>query len=163
MYLVVGVIGIAANAQAQVGERYQTRDPQTCDSKQEPTSGPITAELAELYLRCNIEAESAGKLYLLENLSVQVGKGTPFMELPGASRPFGGDPDGLVYQIRGSMSRYQCGPISDILENASKNCNLYQESKATGMCFRDGFADWICTMRDPRSVDTFGVPPPPRQ
>lgn len=71
------LIGIALNVQAQVGDRFQTRDPKTCDSKQEPTSGPITAAHAQKYLICNLESDSGEKLYLLENVSVQVGKGTP--------------------------------------------------------------------------------------
>lgn len=154
------VLASAPDADAQVGARYQARDPQTCDSKKEPTSGPITAALAQKYVICNIETESGQHLYLLENVKVEVGKGTPFKELPGDVRPFTADPDGLVYQIRGSMTRYQCSPISDILENAGKNCNTYEEPKATGACFRDGFGDWVCNMTDLRSVDTFGVPPP---
>jgi hypothetical protein len=104
------LLGDASKSEAQVGARYRARDPQTCASRKDPAKGPITADLAKKYVTCHIEAESSGKLYLLENVTVEVGKGTPFKELPSSARPFGGDPDGLVYQIRGSLTRYQCAP-----------------------------------------------------
>jgi hypothetical protein len=157
------LLGDASKSEAQVGARYRARDPQTCASRKDPAKGPITADLAKKYVTCHIEAESSGKLYLLENVTVEVGKGTPFKELPSSARPFGGDPDGLVYQIRGSLTRYQCAPISDILQNAGKNCNIYQEPKATGTCFRDGFADWVCNMTDLSPIKTYDVPPPARK
>jgi hypothetical protein len=140
--LVAGAMG----AQAQTGVKYGARDPQKCASTKEPTKGAISAELAKKYVACHIEKELSGSLYLVEIAKVEVGKGTPFMELPGGSRPFEADHEGLVYQIRGSMQRYACSAVSDFMRNAGKNCDVENEEKATGTCFRNGFGDWICNL-----------------
>ena len=158
MCLIAG--GISAGGPTGVGAKYGTRDPATCVSSKEPTKGVITPELAKKYLACHRERESSGRsLFLIENVTVEVGKGTPYLELPGGARPFGGDPSGLVYQIRGSLKVYSCGVVN-AMTAAGRNCRTSEETKATGECFRDGFGDWICNMAGPESNELTEQPPP---
>ena len=111
----------------------------------------LSAEQANRYLICYLEGETGSNyLYLLEDTKVEIGKGTPFLQIPFNQRPGTADPDGMVYQIRGSYKKYQCGVLhpSGFLLNVGKNCNSYDNPKATGTCFRDNFGDWICNMAD---------------
>jgi hypothetical protein len=103
-------------------------------------------------------------MYLIENINVEIGKGTPFMQLDGGSRPFDADPDGLVYPIRGSYTKYQCSAPNRIMDNFGKSCNRSQAKHATGVCFRSGFGDWTCNMDDLNAMNypdyEHGVAPP---
>ena len=157
---VVTLMAVAVTAEAQTGAKYGAREPQKCGSTKDPVKGVITPELARKYFACRVERELAGSLYLVENVKVEVGKGTAFMQLPGGSRPFEADPDGLVYQIRGSLLRYACSPVSDFMGNAGKNCSVDNEEKATGTCFRNGFGDWICNLMQNGVPTTWKQPPP---
>ena len=149
--LAVGIGSLlSGQASAQkAGTPYGTREPETCASSKEPTKGAPSPELIKHYLRCHIEGVGAGSnMYLLENVSVEVGKGTPFMQLDRGQRPFDADPDGLVYPIRGSYTSYQCAVPSQIMNNFGKNCNRFENKHATGECHRSGFGDWTCNMVD---------------
>ena len=145
------------------GVKYAARDPQECAARIEPAKGVLSPALAVKYFACNVEHESGGSLYLVENVKIEIGKGTPFLELDRSDRPSDGDSKGLVYSIRGSMQRYQCSPVSDYMKNAGKNCNIYEEPKSTGTCYRTNFGDWACNMRDPRAVQVPKQAPPPRK
>ena len=142
---------VSAALGQSLGAKYGSREPRTCTSKKDPAKGVLSAEQASRYLVCGIEGEiNSNTLYLLENLKVEVGKGTPIRQIAASQRPGTADPDGLVYQIRGSFRRYQCGILyrSGVLANEGKNCSIYEEPKATGSCFRDSFGDWACNMMD---------------
>ena len=149
-----------ASAGQGVGKTFFTRDPLTCSSKKEPANGSITPALAKRYLACSAEGVQSGYLYLLEDVSLDVGKGTPFRELGRDSRPSDGDPDGKVYPIRGSLKRYQCREPSKIMDDAGKNCTIYEEPKATGICYRTTFGDWSCNMGDLNTSKLYRQPPP---
>lgn len=101
-----------------------------------PAKGVLSAEQARQYLQCNREGVTSNMLYLWQDIKVEVGKGTPYRELSLGSRPTNGDPDGLVYQNRGSYKRYQCDPQINSpvtgTNNFGKNCNVYDQPKATG-------------------------------
>ncbi|MCX6602416.1 MAG: hypothetical protein NTV52_02345 [Acidobacteria bacterium] len=161
----IGVIVLllaAAGARAQSGAKYGARDPQKCGSTKEPAKGVLSADLAKRYFACHVEREFSGNLYLVDNVTLEVGKGTSFKELPGGSRPFEADPDGLVYQVRGSFLRYSCSAESDFMRNKGKNCDVEKEEKATGTCFRNGFGDWICNVIQHGAERVTGQPPPRR-
>ena len=139
----------AALAQEQTaGARFGTRDPATCADTKEPTRGAPSAEVAKRYLRCHVEGVEFGSIFLLEDVNLQVGKGTPFLQLDLVQRPFGADPESLVYPIRGSYVRYQCSAPSAIMNNFGRNCRTYEHKRAMGQCFRSGFGDWTCSMID---------------
>ncbi len=153
-----------ASAQQAVGAKYGTRDPQTCLSQKEPTKGALTPQQATKYLTCGVESESRGLLYLMQDVKVEIGKGTPYRDLASIHRPGNADTDGLVYQLRGSYKTYQCAPLQQKAPyqeaNAGKNCILYSEPKATGSCFRDNFGEWVCKWGFASDRGISGQPPP---
>jgi len=147
------------SAQQSVGATYGSREPRTCASMKSPVKGVLSAEQARQYLQCNREGVTSNMLYLWENVKVEVGKGTPYRELSLSSRPSNGDPEGSVYQIRGSYKQYQCSHLINSAvtgtNNTGKNCNVYDQPKATGTCYRDNFGEWQCNMSDlsgPRAI-----------
>ncbi len=151
--------------QGKAGTKYGTREPETCASTKEPAKGAPSPALVKRYLRCHVEGVGpGGKMYLIENVNVEVGKGTPFLQLSGGQRPFGADPDGLVYAIRGSFTSYQCAVPSAIMNNFGKNCATFENKHATGECFRSAFGDWTCNMTDTNAINDpqnrYNVAPP---
>lgn len=131
------------------GTNYGTRDARTCASTKAPSKGAPSPAQARNYLTCHLEKESNGYIYLIEDVTVQVGKGTPYQQLPFTVRPFDGDPDGLVYEIRGSYKAYQCSELNDaVFHNIGTNCTVRDNPKAEGACFRNNFEEWTCNMQD---------------
>ena len=88
-------------------------------------------------------------LWLVENLKVEVGGGTPYKELGSIHRPGGAAPDAIIYSIRGSYKNYMCTVMhsTGMLMNVGKNCRVYDLPKATGTCFRDNFGEWSCSLQ----------------
>jgi hypothetical protein len=145
-------------AQPGIGAKYGARDPMACPSTKEPTSGPPSADQARKYLQCHRENVFNGGLYLLGDIVLEVGKGVPYNQYDQYSRPGDADASSPIYPIRGNLKSYQCF----ILKNypAGKNCTMYDESKATGYCYRTSFGDWTCNMSGVKSMGTNGLPPP---
>ena len=48
------------------------------------------------------------------------------------------------------------------MKNVGKNCNAYDQPKATGMCYKTTFGDWRCTMIDINSYAPKPYQAPPR-
>src|SRR5690348_861356 len=110
-----------AAAQAGTGAKFGTRDPHTCASKKEPTSGaPSGARLEEL-VRCGSGGEKVydGQLFLLENLKAEIGKGRPYQASDSLAHNI--DPSQPVYPIRGSFDKYQCDEIKPALKMKGRN------------------------------------------
>ena len=128
----------------KVGTPYDSREPHTCPDMSKPVKGPITAAQAKQYFICGMEHISSYQLYLVEDVTVTVGRGTVFQarNFPYASDI---DPTFPVYPIRVSYKQYQCNAVSAIMENKGKNATLYVVEKATGVCVRTTFGDWRCT------------------
>jgi hypothetical protein len=137
---------------SSLGARYGTRDPHTCPPAKAPVQ-TLTAELAKQFFQCREEHQVGGYLYLIENLTLEIGKGRPpigamLVELVDL------DVDSLVYPIRGSFIRYQCRELNadrrfdGILYNIGKNCSAYDQPKAEGSCYRTTFGEWKCSMMD---------------
>jgi hypothetical protein len=168
MKVFMGILTLAcvATAQQGVGAKYGSREAATCPSMKEPAKGAPSSDQARRYLICNAEGVKGGTLYLLQDVKVEVGKGTPYKEMPGAGRPFDADPEGMVYQIRGSLKKYSCVAqiTSKLWYNVGKNCRIYDEPKATGNCHKDNFGEWQCLMSDWNPPDKYGTAeqPPPK-
>jgi len=143
-----------------IGVIYGTRDPITCpSSRKEPVNGPISVEQATLYFTCSWEKEDEG-LYLIENLTLQVGKGRPPTAIEIAYLD-DLDHDSLVYPIRGSFTDYHCYTQRSA---PGRNCSTSDEPEAEGKCYRTSFGDWTCSMVDNQHLlynQRENVPPPP--
>ena len=155
----------AQPAQTTKLNKYGTRDPRTCTNTNAPARGAITAALAKQYLICQAEKVSGSELYLVENVTVEVGGGRPYN--PQSDINYQEiDVKVPIYPIRGSYTQYQCikeYPDPGTLYNVGKNCGVFEHRKATGSCYKTTFGDWRCNMFDyDMSSDDkhFGVAPP---
>jgi len=101
-------------------------------------------------------------LFLVANVSVQVGAGRPFMmgtDDTGDNTDEGIDPHFTVYPIRGSFENWSCKPIGDTWL-AGKNCSRIPMPHATGICFMSSFREWHCNMTDFNVSAQNNLPPP---
>jgi len=147
-------------ADVGMGAKYATRNPATCTSKTEPAKGAPTAEQARRYLLCGSASrvgegeDSFHHMVLMENVKVDIGKGRPFQGGNNSDINMHDiDPRFPVYPIRGSFDMYQCSNIAagdpwQSIYEAGKNCDVYEEHRATGSCFKTTFGDWDCSMGD---------------
>jgi hypothetical protein len=158
---------MTALAMAQgVGAKYGSREPAKCASMKDPVKGAPSAEQARRYALCYGEGEKGDHpvvLYLLQDLKIDVGKGTPFKQLPFQNRPGTADPDGLVYATRGTFKLYRCEPqiTAGRYINVGKNCRTYDSPKVDGTCFRDNFGEWQCPLY-PNLANKATEQPPPK-
>lgn len=160
--LVIGAIlsSVAPEASAQegVGAKYGAREPARCADMSEPVDGAPSNEQALEYLKCTMEGESGGKLYLLKDVTVQVAPtGSPY-------NPLAPIPDvdvtKPIFDIRGSLVQYQCEYIYSSRSNEGKNCTAYDQPKAKGACWKTTFGDWVCHMSDMSNRNReAGLPP----
>ncbi len=153
-----------AQEDKSINARYGSRDPRTCENTKAPARGAITAALALKYLNCQMDYLSGGgDLYLVENVKVEVGGGTPYAAIRGQRSLEEIDVKYPVYPIRGSLLRYQCQNRLTAARVPDANCNTYNEPKATGYCYKTTFGDWRCYMNDPDRDVRHDVPPPKGQ
>jgi hypothetical protein len=128
-----------------LASRYGTRDPAACPSLTEP---PSPAQ-ARLYFICQAEVEGITGLVLVTNVRTEVAPGRSFNYNTDSGHA-GIDPKQTVYDIRGSFTRYSCHQPAPG-ENAfarTHNCSAFDEPAAQGLCFKNTFGDWHCTMHD---------------
>ena len=149
----------AAAQTKSVGAKYGSREPVKCADMTKPKGSAPSQAQALQYLKCTMEKESSGLLYLVQDVTVQVApKGrryNPLAPIPNV------DTAHLIYDIRGSLLLYQCSEISSILANAGKNCQTYNQPKAQGACWKTSFGDWVCHLSDNQTRDRqSGVAPP---
>lgn len=142
-----------------IGQRYEAREPRVCADMTAPARGAITAAVALRYLNCQMEYESGDNLYLVDNVTVQVGGGISYAAIRGQRSFMEIDVRAPVYPIRGSLLRYQCSPTYG---KSDPNCLMYDYPKATGYCFKTTFGDWKCHMSDAAVTSSTGqrVAPP---
>jgi hypothetical protein len=133
-----------------IGADYGARDPLVCKDKKDPARGAPSAAQAAEYVTCEREHLAAKKLFLIEDVKVEVGAGRPFNM---NADPYMSDidPKFPVYPIRGSYNMYQCEPQVNNprlpqYNNVGKNCSFYVEEKASGKCWKTAFGDWRCDM-----------------
>lgn len=138
---------LPAVAPAGDGARFGARDPHVCGSTKASGNGPPSAAVAREAFLCATEQVSASTLYLAENVKIEVAaKGSPYN--PNLHNMSKVDVDVPMYAVRGSYTRYQCSAVSDYMKNAGKNCNVYQQPEASGICYKTTFGDWKCSLLD---------------
>jgi len=147
-------------AQKGIGVKYGSRAPRTCENTKTPARGAISAAQATKYVICAQEGVQSDQLYLVENVKVTVGGSRAYNSFSD-SYATSIDTTAPVYPIRGSFDKYQWDKVSDIMENAGKNCNLYHYPKAEGKCFKTTFGDWYCSMQDTSNPNPETALPPP--
>jgi hypothetical protein len=161
--------GAAASAQPPAGaNKYGTRDPHTCANTKAPAGNTIDSAHAKQYFICQAEKVSGNMLYLVENVTVEVGGPTRYD--PRTQTGFSQmDTRISPIAIRGSFLEYQCSVLDAMFDsrfnNFGKNCNTYLNRKATGYCYKTTFGDWNCSMNDVFKSDDdkhFNVAPPAR-
>jgi len=163
--LTFGAFSATAIAQEKksAGERYGTREPQTCADKKAPAKGAITATLAAKYFICKAEGINGQYLYLVENVKTEVGGGRPYnpnmdLNVPEIDVKF------PLYPIRGSYTSYQCkDPEIDYIKIPGRTCNRTEMPNAKGFCYKTTFGDWSCYMLDldGKNENYFPDVPPP--
>ena len=136
-----------AFAQIGIGARYGARDPRTCADRTAPKTGAPSVAQATQYFICDAEEVFGDNLYLVDNVKLQVAKGRKYNPNEDINMP-GIDTTNPVYPIRGSYQQYQCGAIYPDHTNLNRNCTLYSQPKATGVCYKNDFGDWKCKMVD---------------
>jgi len=161
----------AFGAQQGVGAKYGAHDPRTCPTAKQPASGAPSAAQAAAYVVCNREGEFGENLYLLDHVEVTaIAKGRRYNMNEDINVP-NIDVSAPVFAIRGHMTVYQCGALTTpqlmkagFADNRGKNCNANDQPNASGLCYKDTFADWHCSMVDADHVITDtrrDVAPPP--
>ena len=154
-------------AWAQAEPRFGTRSPLECGAKVK--SKPNDEEMKKL-IRCTAESKTRDYVTLIEDIKVESGGMRAYSQfLDGYAT--GIDTDAKVLPIRGSLTKYQCSPITKLppkpsvydVDNTGKNCMVVKQAHAEGKCYKNTFGDWWCGMQelvDP-SLFVHDQPPPP--
>jgi hypothetical protein len=96
-----------------------------------------------------MEVESVTGLVLVANVKVEIAPRRNFNSQVDSGHA-GINPNQPVYDIRGSYTHYDCRQPG-ARENAfarTHNCSAFEEPAAEGVCFKNTFGDWHCTMYD---------------
>lgn len=155
------VVPAAAHAQRGTGARYGARDARACTVP--ASQGAPSVTQATQAVICGAESEYDAKLlYLVEQVSVQVGRGRQFQYATDAFKDV--DPTAPVYPIRGSFVQYQCSLREHeraMGNDPNTNCTARPEPRASGICFTTTFSDLRCTLLDTSApLDRTRVAPP---
>ena len=143
---------VSGYGQTGLGAKFGARDPFVCKSKKEPATGAPSPSQMRDYVKCsseNVVGSMGPKLYLLENVQVEVGKSRPFLATDlnfadiDSSQP--------LYPIRGSYDWYVCH-VNEVGFPPGRNCSRYKEPSASGYCYKTTFGDWNCTMSDRTAI-----------
>ena len=161
------VLALAASfplgASAQSGAKYGSRELKTCPAVKS-NSAPTAAQATQLFA-CATEMDTGDTIFLVESAQVQVAS-TPRNFQPGdAYNDI--DQNSPIYPIRGSFREYSCRKVFNLDSshtNVGKNCLVMEQPHAQGICYKNGFGEWTCKMRDAAvHWDTaVGNMPPPR-
>jgi hypothetical protein len=135
---------VLAQTTVGVGKPYGSRDPRPCGDL---TGGAPTKAQALNSFICHAEYEGQMKLRLIENASIQLGNPRKYNMKEDYNVP-NIDVTKMVYPIRGSFTQYSCVAYSDYMQNKGKNCMVAEHPNATGLCYKDSWANWLCSMGD---------------
>jgi hypothetical protein len=145
---------------AQPETAYGTsRQPATCPSRSEPSTGRISSAQAIKYATCDAEGDqvvpSPGIANFLEILSLQV---SPPRSVNKADVVIYGkkiDRSKPIYEIKGSAVLYACSRIAGTTQFAigerGKNCQIWgstdsDSTNSRGQCFTDFAGKWRCQL-----------------
>lgn len=141
-----------------LGALYGTRNPATCPNRKVA----INVTTARMLLACHSEGLFGDTLYLIADLTVQVGSPRAY-NFNQDSAATGIDARQPVYDIRGSYTRYQCAPLSAEPNDFAKthNCFKYPATPGGyGRCYTDTFGDKQCEMSGGGPVQLKNQMPP---
>jgi hypothetical protein len=144
---------------AEVGARYGSAGPRSCQPMNVPTKGPPSPAQAAAYVICHAEGESGGALYLVDELVItDIGPGRPHERTENLR--YNIDTNQPVYAIRGTGEFYQCNPTHG--PPTGTNCSITHVRKGEGDCYLTTFGDWRCYMSDRNAVpnEVRDRPPP---
>jgi hypothetical protein len=146
-------------AEAQPASAFGAREPATCASRAAPAQGAPSNEQAVQYVKCTVEGIGDGRMFLLEDVKVQV---TPQGRAYNTSTDYFDDIDARqqIYPIKGSLVRYECEETTLRGVIAGKNCRQMIEANASGACYKTTANEWACNMSDVTQKTTEGVAPP---
>jgi hypothetical protein len=152
-----------------LGAQYGTREPANCASRTAPTRGAPSAAQARQYLICDTEVVFGRGLFLVTSVKVQV---APVSHPPNAivlnMHAADINPREPVWDIRGSMTEYQCAKLEQIpgwpdgitAYARTHTCGVGDVPNATGYCYKNTFGDWHCAMAGPQVNQQQDVLPP---
>jgi hypothetical protein len=166
---------IPNSSNAQIPSIGTSRRPQTCPSRKAPTRGAPSLAQAKKYFTCHAELEiirprrgdGPNVLNLIDNLNMQISsrarRFSPSTDSESGlnnrlNKPLGLTSDLMVYDIQGSYTKYECNDAS--YNKPGQNCRISQFDDARGVCFKNAFDDWHCTMvGSPGTSERKGPPP----
>jgi hypothetical protein len=161
------VIGaLAGPASAQTDARFGTREPMACGDP--VRSKPNEQQIKDL-IRCKKENVTREYVTLIEDIKVETGGMRAYNQFSdGYATSI--DTAEKVMPIRGSLTSYQCNPLTTVKKsvydvvNVGKNCLVVKQQHAEGKCFKTTFGDWWCGMQEnvPSSNFEHDQPPPAR-
>jgi hypothetical protein len=156
--------GIAKSAGDQVAaaaadSAYGAREPRTnCPSK---FPGPPTARQAMDLFICGAEKHIGGYLYLVSDVTVQIGRSRPYSAYSdGGATDI--DSSAAVWPIQGRFTSYQCSRRDAMLgADPNRNCLRTDVAQAPGACYLSTFGEWRCALSGVGGVFMAGNQPPP--
>lgn len=157
--VVVSANSLGASAQPSVSAPYGAREPAACASRTAPDQGAPSDAEATQYFKCTMEGIGDGRLYLFEDVNLQVAaQGRPYDPQRDYFPDIDNNNNHLVYPISGSLVRYVCATLGG--NNADRNCSAFVEANASGDCYKMISGDWSCNMSDLNQQRTENVAPP---
>jgi hypothetical protein len=158
---------------AQPETAYGTsRQPATCPSRSEPSTGRISSAQAIKYATCDAEGDqvvpSPGIANFLEILSLQVSPPRPVNKADVVIYGKKIDRSKPIYEIKGSAVLYACSRIAGTAQFAigerGKNCQIWgstdsDSTNSRGQCFTDFAGKWRCQLSIANIASVKGPPP----
>jgi hypothetical protein len=111
---------------------------------------------------CNLEGPGIDQsLMLVSEVTVQIGQGRSYNN-SNLNDATDADVTAQVYPIRGSLKRYICSPLPPRgIFPAGQQCSMFPAATAAGLCYKNTFGEWHCSMSGGLgSQGEFKQPPP---
>ena len=147
---------------AGVGARYGSHNPRTCPAGSLSGGSAPTVTQATMSVVCNQEGPSIDQaLILISEVTVQIGQGRSYTQ-SNMYNATDADVNAQVYPIRGSLKKYICSPLPPFcIFPAGQQCSMFPADPAAGLCYKNTFGDWTCTMSGGLGSQGMSKMPPP--
>ena len=147
---------------AGVGARYGSHNPRTCPAGSLSGGSAPTVTQAKMSIVCNLEGPSIDQaLILISEVTVQIGQGRSYTQ-SNMYNATDADVNAQVYPIRGSLKKYICSPLPPYgIFPAGQQCSMFPADPAAGLCYKNTFGDWTCTMSGGLGSQGMSKMPPP--